>query len=369
MPQKIRERAKYIHLMYGKDLKFIGPMIAMFFDPEAGFNINEHLFITPYKNVYSDLYPYKASVILDESGVNLLKKYAGSCKWLIAHGSPPKKQVIFTSRKILAKTIFRYWGGSRTTHIKLNSLKPIHYLPGLIKIKLFKYILQSYAAIGVANQADVIDLTNILSTETDFYMLDYKDREQCDSLIAILNKLSFLSKEKDTFNVLLGHRGKSEGNHIENLKRLRHLSSKYTRIYIPLSYGDDDYIEAIEQYVSDNNLHNVILIKDFMPYEKYVELLGNMDCCLFDGETSYALGNIQILVYLHKTIYLKRGGILAYTFEKEGIPYKDIEQIGKMSDQEFYQLFTYDIPEECTIVASTFNNVVDSWKKLLTDFD
>lgn len=43
---------KYIHLMYGHDTKFSKLLLDFISNPENGFEIDQHLFVTPYKKCF-----------------------------------------------------------------------------------------------------------------------------------------------------------------------------------------------------------------------------------------------------------------------------------------------------------------------------
>ena len=86
---------KYIHLMYGHDTKFNKLLIDFILDSDNGFDKRQHLFVTPYKNVYDNLKHYD-NVVLDESGKNLYKIYYKHCNLIISHSSETLTRLIFT---------------------------------------------------------------------------------------------------------------------------------------------------------------------------------------------------------------------------------------------------------------------------------
>lgn len=61
MKQQIRElnndtkNAKYLHIIWHPDLKFIPKLIKMINEEDSYFNLEEHIFITPHKKVYDEM--------------------------------------------------------------------------------------------------------------------------------------------------------------------------------------------------------------------------------------------------------------------------------------------------------------------------
>lgn len=58
---------KYIHLLYGHDTKFSKLLIRIITNPQNGFIVDEHLFITMYQNVYNELKSFGNVGIIQEN--------------------------------------------------------------------------------------------------------------------------------------------------------------------------------------------------------------------------------------------------------------------------------------------------------------
>ena len=365
---KQREFYKYIHLIYAHDEKFVMHLLKTFNDKDAGFKIDDHLFVVRVPELYEILKGFP-NVIFDNSKRNLYLKYAKHCSWIISHGMETQLNTILTPRHIRKKIIYRYWGGSRTTGFKPNIKHPLSFMIQNIKIFVFKRIMESFAAIGVANNVDVADLSRKLSCTTRYYFVGYPSREKCIALKKTIEKNKKRVIKNEKVKVLLGHRGKPEGNHIKNLDRLKKYNSKLFDIYIPLSYGNEEYISKVKEYIYENAITNVIIIEDFLPYDKYVEFLSEMDICLFDGETSYALGNIAMLLAFEKTIYLSKEGILKRAFDLEKIPYRIIEDIDNLNFEEFSSKLIYNSDNYSLTTRGDYQQSINKWKKLFEDFN
>lgn len=356
---------KYIHIMYTHDDKFVGPLIRAFNEAPDKYMLDDNLFITPFPYVYEKLSTY-SNVVLDESKCYLYRKYYKRCTLIISHGMPSFFQMLTTGKKIKSKILYRYWGGSRTTHYKFDKPISLKTIYKYVKFRLFKHTLESFAAIGITNTVDEIDLGNV-SNELKYYYLPYASRYEWLSKIYESYRLAPENKKK--INVLLGHRGKSEGNHIELLKKMMNYIP-YINIYIPLSYGDKDYISTVKQFISQLNEPSITVISDFMKPEDYARLLCKMDIGIFDGVTSYALGNISMMLEFHKTIYLKEDGVIAQAFRKEKIPYKNIEDIGGGDVNEFINCFQdSDFDEQNMKLLPVSKKIMEErWRRVFEDF-
>lgn len=327
---------KYIHIFYGHDLKFSRLLIEAFNDPKSGINQADHMFVLLYKQLFDEM-EHHQNVVLDESGSNLLIKYGRKCKWLISYGLPSSTQVLLTPRAIRKKTIYRYGGGSRTTHLVYEKGKVFHNIKTFFKQHLFNSVMKSFAAIGVANTVDIIDLSKIIKNGKYVHLhYAYGSYGQGHkAVLAEIRKRGAVKRDNGIINILLGHRGTSENNHIEILKKLEHFNKDKIKIYIPLSYGNPEYIEGVKKYLEEKKYDNVVVIDSFMEYKDYASLLYTMDIGIFDGFTSYALGNIRALLNFRRTVFLRKTGVLAEAFDYEGVPYKLIEEIENMSFDEF----------------------------------
>ncbi|MDY3846126.1 MAG: TDP-N-acetylfucosamine:lipid II N-acetylfucosaminyltransferase [Eubacteriales bacterium] len=357
---------KYIHLLYGHDTKFSGSLVKMINDPENGFDTSEHLFITRYKNVYDELCKYD-NVMLDEYKGNFYRKYYRHCHLMISHGGEGWRRDLLTPRRIKKKIVHRYWGGSRITGIATDNMNFIRKIKVKIRRFLFKKNYESYAAIGVANNTDILDLSRILKG-VKYYQLSYVSGAHND----ILNRVFSEMKERQNEGkkkVLLGHRGTSENNHIELLKKLKVYDPEKFEIYVLLSYGDKEYIDKVKKFIEDENYSNVTVIDKFMQFEDFARFLSCMDIAIFDGTTSYALGNISIMLYFKKIIYLNSDGIICKAFDGENSPHRLTSDIGKITFEQFIEPIKYPDDFSSALIPDDIKTRTDKWKKMLADFD
>lgn len=354
-------KAKYIHIIYRNELKFSHSLVNFINEPSTELCAEQHLFITPHKKVYEELKSF-GNVFLDTSNKCLINKYAPLCDWIICHSFYDFKDVFKIKRKYLRRILFRYWGGGFGFQYKKGQL-----IRNLVKIPaniILRKRFDSFAAIGIVKNVDVLNLKGKLKTDK-FYLMPYA-RLEADKVRedAKNNPL-----EKDgILNVSLYHRGTFEGNHIEILKKLERFGDKI-RIYVPLSYGDKDYIEKVKSYIKGNAPENIIVVDEFMEYDKYVQFINKMDIGIFDCTTSTALGNISVYLFLQKKIMLNRAGVIKKAFDEESIPHSFVDELDTISFDDFIKMPEYPEGVHYDLMPMGKTRAIEAWKQIMTDFN
>lgn len=354
-------KAKYIHLIYHNEPKFSSRVIKFINDSSTRINAKEHLFVVPYKEVYEVVKEYE-NVILDMEDVFLVNKYAPLCNWIICHGIDRVWNLYKIKNKYLKKVIYRYWGGGFGFSYKKG--KPIENLLKLfLNMKEYR-IFNKFAAIGIAKNVDIMNMRGKIK-HNRFYYMPYTDL----SSEGILEKVREESYDSDgIINVALYHRGTEDGNHVEILKKLSRFGDKI-RIYVPLSYGNDKYINKVKNYIAENCGDNVIVVDNFMEYEEYAGLINRMDIGIFDCTTSTALGNVAVYLFFKKKMYLNRNGIIKKAFDDENIPYSIVDELDTIPFEEFGKMPEYPESVHYDLMPMGKTRAIAAWNKIIKDFD
>jgi len=359
---KISEiKAKYIHIIYRDETKFSTRIVHFINDQTLGLKPEQHLFVTPHKKVYEAVKGYP-NVVFDDSKENLINKYAPLCKWIICHSFYDFKDIFKIKRKYLKKILFRFWGGGFGFKYKKGQL-----LQNLVKIPaniILRKRFDSFAAIGFAKNTDIFTLNKKLKTDR-YYIMPYTNSDS-ESILERVRDKGYVGD--GIVNVALYHRGTVEGNHIELLKKLERFGNKI-RIYVPLSYGDKDYIEKVKAYIKENSSENVIIVDKFMEYEEYTSLINSMDIGIFDCETSTALGNVAVYLFLKKKMILNRNGVIKKAFDEENIPHGFVDELDSISFEELAKKPDYPENVHYDMMPLGKKRSVEAWKKIMTDFN
>ena len=117
-------------------------------------------------------------------------------------------------------------------------------------------------------------------------------------------------------NIQVGNSADSTNNHKEAFEKLRKYKDWNIKIYVPLSYSDQDYVKGVIAKGKAIFGDKFIALIDFMPFEKYLDFLGTIDIAIFAHKRQQAMGNIITLLGLGKEVYI-RNDITTWQFFKD----------------------------------------------------
>lgn len=111
-------------------------------------------------------------------------------------------------------------------------------------------------------------------------------------------------------NVLIGNSADINNNHLDILDYLRDIQWSDAKVIVPLSYGGSrQYADCIAKAYSDFLGKNCVALNDFMPREKYYELLSTIGVGIFFHERQQAAGNISSLLRRGVKVFLSETSI------------------------------------------------------------
>lgn len=128
-------------------------------------------------------------------------------------------------------------------------------------------------------------------------------------------------------NILLGNSADPSNNYIEVLDNLKCHAGENIRVYCPLSYGDKSYAQKISDYGALLYGDKFIALCDFMPFDKYTELLAKVDIAIFNHNRQQGMGNIVGLLGLGKKVYLRNDITTWQALNDIGLVIGDINNI------------------------------------------
>ena len=128
-------------------------------------------------------------------------------------------------------------------------------------------------------------------------------------------------------NIQVGNSADSTNNHIEVFEKLRKYKDWNIKIYVPLSYSDQDYVKGVIAKGKAIFGDKFIALIDFMPFEKYLDFLGAIDIAIFAHKRQQAMGNTISLLGMGKKVYM-RNDITPWTlFGEIGVKVFDFNSI------------------------------------------
>lgn len=370
------KKYKFVHLFIADDIKFNPRVLEMLANKENGFELENHLFVTPFERVYDVFEAMKR----DSSGLNIeffksrnspkictdiriVSYYAPYCDWIILHAIFPVSKTIFIKKKYCKRIIWRSWGSN--VGVSSYGKNPLKNMLLYIIDYFWKQKIKQFCAVGIVNIVDEINIKDKVGDIKTFYM-PYSVQGGLD-IVETAEKSNRVCSE--SLNIMVGHSGHYEDQHIQIMEELLHLREKPIHFYIILSYGNDVRIHEIKKYVEKKWKDKATIITEFLPFKEYVKLLNEMDVVILNGKSSYALGNISILISLKKKIYLNREGILKKAFEKEHIPFCCTDTLKNINFEELRRPLDYSRCGQTSLHIQSYDKGIRAWKYMFSNLE
>ncbi|MGZ5551098.1 MAG: TDP-N-acetylfucosamine:lipid II N-acetylfucosaminyltransferase [Nitrososphaeraceae archaeon] len=171
--------------------------------------------------------------------------------------------------------------------------------------------------------------------------------------------------KKDCINILVGNRSKPILNHMEVLDNLVKFKDENIKIYVPLSYGNKEYGNKVEEKAKILFGHKAICIRELMGLEDYMDFLTTIDIAIFNTLRQIGLGNINPLLYMEKKVFMPAGSAMYDYYNSLGINICDYAQIQKIDFKSFIE--SVDMAKAKLHVinkATNKNEKIQMWSKV-----
>ncbi len=342
------------------------------------FHQDEHHFIVSSKKVYEIVAHYRNVELRPE----ILKKefkyfleIAKQAKYIFIHSLSLSFYRMLSLRSSVAKKIiWCVWGhdlyrrGLRSISNVPCSERSLTILYRILFIAIFKYRIRQFRAIGIGFKYDALEvrrLFNRIPIVATPYSIGYSVKD----ITNVFGSKADTEGKESPVRIMIGHSAYSFLKHEEVLYRLKAYEDKNINIIIPLSYGDPSYAEYIEKTANRLYPGKVETIRNILSLNKYLNLLANIDIAIFEQEHQSALGNIILLLYLQKKVYLKRTGIVSQGLKFEGIDTFDSNEIGIIDFSELKNKPTTN--ERARIILEDYldDRIIEKWKSTLKDLE
>ena len=137
--------------------------------------------------------------------------------------------------------------------------------------------------------------------------------------------------------VLIGNSATRSNGHFEIIDLLKKYERKII-VYCPLSYGDELYRKEVIEYGKNVLGEHFIPLVDFMNKEEYVKFLAKCDVGIFNNNRQQAMGNINLLLYLGKKVYMRKETSMWQAYVDQGYYVYPIDEITNMEIDSFFEL-------------------------------
>lgn len=112
------------------------------------------------------------------------------------------------------------------------------------------------------------------------------------------------TREHDAIHIQVGNSATDANCHLEVLEKLSVYKDRNIRIFVPLSYGDNEYASKVIAFGNSVFGDKFIPMLDFLPFGEYLRFLSEVDIAIFNHNRQQAIGNIVTLLGMGKKVYM-----------------------------------------------------------------
>ena len=259
--------------------------------------------------------------------------------------------------QLLKNTIWRIWGAD-LYNWKKDGLKGIFL--NKIREKTRKKI--PYV---IAEPMDISECKEQFGNKIFFAGPDPKGYD------AMFLDRHFKEKIENEVYVLVGHSAVKTLHHKEILKKLSKYKDQNIKIVLPMNYGDMVYAKDVYNYAcAFFAKEKIIWIQEKMDLAKYVSLLWQCDIQIIHSERQIAMGNITMMMYMRKKIFLMKNSIMDNYYRKEeNLEIYNSNEIGNISFDEFIK---HNFNEKNKIFATKeidIKYISETWKDTISSLE
>jgi hypothetical protein len=144
---------------------------------------------------------------------------------------------------------------------------------------------------------------------------------------ALDNMLKQNPPEKTKPTYILGNSSTAELNHLDAVASID-AQGMSADLVVPISYGDSKYSRFLRKNLvyTGGNLH---FIDNYMDFEEYLQFLNRADGLIMNNIRPQGYGNIFIMMYLGKKIFLNPKNISIAELIKGGLSWLPVGEIGR----------------------------------------
>jgi dTDP-N-acetylfucosamine:lipid II N-acetylfucosaminyltransferase len=148
---------------------------------------------------------------------------------------------------------------------------------------------------------------------------------------------SFISQppQSHTLTLIVGNSGSPTNNHLDAVEFLQKYQIR-ADLLIPVSYGDPHYISFLKRNLAFS-YGEIRFIDHYMPFREYVGWLASSDGLVMNSLRPQGYGNIFMMMYLGKPVYLNKNNISLPDLQKAGLKWKVLDELKSASPSTFLE--------------------------------
>lgn len=244
--------------------------------------------------------------------------------------------VAFLPQKCMDKLYIQVWG-REFYGIEKKSI--IHFRYNISKYCKLSTFKRCQGIIFLIDGEDS-KFTNITGIVPNYYIApmpeDYLDLENAD---CISLKLMRENNNGGIIKILLGNSATKSNRHIESLEFLSKFKNYSMEVYVPLSYGDDEYRKKLIDFGYLKLGRKFKPILRYMDPAEYNDFLKTIDIGFFNNNRQQAMGNINRLLLTGAKVYLRKETSMWNHYISKGFNIFAIEDL----TESFDRFIEYDV--------------------------
>ena len=128
-------------------------------------------------------------------------------------------------------------------------------------------------------------------------------------------------------NIQVGNSADPSNEHVEIFNILHAYKDRDIKVYVPISYGDNEYRENVALAGRDMLGEKFIPMTEFMPISAYIKFLNRIDIAIFNHKRQQGMGNVITLLGLGKKVYMRKDISSWDVFAELGVQLFDVANI------------------------------------------
>ncbi len=143
----------------------------------------------------------------------------------------------------------------------------------------------------------------------------------------VYHEYSVPFKPHSIINIQVGNSADPSNNHFEILERLLPFREQDIVVHAPLAYGDQNYAKLVIRAGKEMFGEKFRPMTNLMPFDQYLDFLGEIDVAIFNHKRQQAMGNTVTLLGMGKKVYLRADVTSWEMLERIGAKIYDVSEI------------------------------------------
>ena len=168
-------------------------------------------------------------------------------------------------------------------------------------------------------------------------------------------------------DILLGNSATATNNHLEALNMLSSIDVKDRKIIVPLSYGSQEYGDALEKCGRRLLGSNFVPIRNFMPLAEYNSLISSCSIAIMNHRRQQALANIGSILCNGGKLFLDESSVVYKFLKKNGAYVYSVREIAEHGTEAFDPLSKAEKERNIEVINQVWGHdiVIDNVNKFV----